>query len=75
MFVCIPTPFLQLIKYGVICMEDLLDDLLKWKWLYISGRLQKPASSKVVFMGNVCAGESRNCVIAQLRVGNTNCVK
>jgi translocator assembly and maintenance protein 41 len=46
----------QVVKYGVICIEDLLDDLLKWKWLYISGRLQKP----VVFLTDVHAEPDLN---------------
>ena len=35
-------PLLQMIKYGVVSMEYLVQDILLWKSLYISGRLQKP---------------------------------
>lgn len=31
----------RLIKYSVIDVEDLEEDLLRWKWLYLAGRLQK----------------------------------
>ncbi|KAF3779755.1 Phosphatidate cytidylyltransferase [Nymphaea thermarum] len=39
-------PFVQwkdkVLKYGVIRMHDLVNDVLKWEKFYVSGRLQKP---------------------------------
>lgn len=37
----------RMIKYGVISVQDLLDDLREWTNLYVSGRLQKPV--KVIY--------------------------
>lgn len=34
--------FQRMIKYGVVQMHDLVQDLLKWESFYLSGRLQKP---------------------------------
>jgi translocator assembly and maintenance protein 41 len=32
----------QEIKYGIVDMDDLLTDLVDWRWLYASGRMHKP---------------------------------
>jgi translocator assembly and maintenance protein 41 len=32
----------RLMKYGVVSRADLEDDLVSWRWLYLSGRLHKP---------------------------------
>ncbi|XP_016976059.1 phosphatidate cytidylyltransferase, mitochondrial [Drosophila rhopaloa] len=35
------------IKYGVVSQEQLLDDLLDWRHLYLAGRLHKPVTDLV----------------------------
>ncbi|XP_016651731.1 PREDICTED: phosphatidate cytidylyltransferase, mitochondrial-like [Prunus mume] len=32
----------KMFKYGVVCMHDLVQDMLNWERFYLSGRLQKP---------------------------------
>ncbi|KAH9747125.1 CDP-diacylglycerol synthase [Citrus sinensis] len=32
----------EVLKYGVVRMDDLISDILNWKRFYLSGRLQKP---------------------------------
>jgi translocator assembly and maintenance protein 41 len=32
----------QLIKYGVISLNDFYKDMMEWEWLYTSGRMHKP---------------------------------
>lgn len=34
----------RMIKYGVVRMQDLVQDILNWNHFYLSGRLQKPVS-------------------------------
>lgn len=39
----------RLMKYGVVAMRDLQDELLSWRWMYLAGRLHKP----VLFSNNI----------------------
>lgn len=43
----IPIDHNTTIKYGVICMKDLKDDLCHWDHLYMAGRLQKPVETLI----------------------------
>ncbi|WFC99225.1 Mitochondrial translocator assembly and maintenance protein 41 [Malassezia yamatoensis] len=35
----------KIVKYGVVSIDDLCQDLLQWDTLYLSGRLQKPVAT------------------------------
>ncbi|WFD43315.1 Mitochondrial translocator assembly and maintenance protein 41 [Malassezia psittaci] len=35
----------NIVKYGVVSIDDLCQDLLQWDTLYLSGRLQKPVAT------------------------------
>ncbi|XP_038998374.1 phosphatidate cytidylyltransferase, mitochondrial-like isoform X2 [Hibiscus syriacus] len=37
----------KMLKYGVVRMNDLIQDILNWESLYLSGRLQKPVNMLV----------------------------
>ncbi|KAJ1597495.1 hypothetical protein NDA14_001817 [Ustilago hordei] len=34
----------ELVKYGIMSVDDLCDDLLDWETLYVSGRMHKPVA-------------------------------
>ena len=36
---------IQIVKYGVVSIDDLCQDLLQWDTLYLSGRMQKPIAT------------------------------
>ena len=37
----------QLVKYGIVQIDQLVDDLLDWKFLYLAGRLHKPVEELI----------------------------
>jgi hypothetical protein len=41
-------------KYGVMSVDNLLDDLLNWRFLYAAGRLHKPVRIAPFVQGAVC---------------------
>lgn len=42
------------IKYGVISYENVKQDLLDWRWIYISGRLHKPVLEVIKPRQDMC---------------------
>jgi translocator assembly and maintenance protein 41 len=42
------------LKYGVVRMHDLVQDILDWKRFYLSGRLQKPVCQLLGVLSNNC---------------------
>ncbi|XP_060650183.1 phosphatidate cytidylyltransferase, mitochondrial isoform X1 [Drosophila nasuta] len=40
------------IKYGVVHEDNLVDDLINWRYLYLAGRLQKPVTGLVNLSDN-----------------------
>ncbi|WCJ35396.1 Phosphatidate cytidylyltransferase mitochondrial [Euphorbia peplus] len=58
----------KLLKYGVVRMHDLVQDVLNWERLYLSGRLQKPVQILVddVDIGNLNSVNLRAALSAAL---------
>ncbi|CAO4360657.1 unnamed protein product [Caenorhabditis nigoni] len=42
------------IKYGIISYENVKQDLLDWRWIYISGRLHKPVLDVIKPKDDMC---------------------
>lgn len=45
-------PCSQIIKYGVISTDSLIDDLIHWKTMYVAGRLHKPVGIQIGLLLN-----------------------
>ncbi|XP_048229401.1 phosphatidate cytidylyltransferase, mitochondrial isoform X3 [Ricinus communis] len=58
----------QMLKYGVVRMHDLVQDILNWERFYLSGRLQKPVHILVdnLDIGNVNSANLRAALSAAL---------
>uniref|UniRef100_A0A0K0G0K8 Phosphatidate cytidylyltransferase, mitochondrial n=1 Tax=Strongyloides venezuelensis TaxID=75913 RepID=A0A0K0G0K8_STRVS len=65
----------RMIKYGVISTYDALQDLLDWRWLYISGRLQKPVLNVIAPTKELAEAIENNRIsalhFALLKLGDT----
>jgi translocator assembly and maintenance protein 41 len=53
------------LKYGVVGMQDLIDELYGWQNLYLSGRMHKP----------ICVIKDDPRIRAAMRVNNTNALR
>ena len=42
---CETCVLIQIIKYGVVSIDEMCDDLLRWNNLYVSGRMHKPTAT------------------------------
>ncbi|XP_048229400.1 phosphatidate cytidylyltransferase, mitochondrial isoform X2 [Ricinus communis] len=58
----------KMLKYGVVRMHDLVQDILNWERFYLSGRLQKPVHILVdnLDIGNVNSANLRAALSAAL---------